>query len=71
MKLFDMLTLRAGKMIPAYSILDNINTLLSRSELLTAPGRFSRSRDIFGTDAGAALGFDTSWVTIRASSPNS
>ncbi len=59
MKLFDMLTLRAGKMIPAYSILDKyqhlgvaIGTPYGTRPLLAVEGYIPE------TDAGAALGFD-------------
>jgi len=59
MKLFDMVTLRAGKMIPAYSILDKyqhlgvaIGTPYGTRPLLAVEGYIPE------TDAGFALGFD-------------
>ncbi len=59
MKLFDMVTLRAGKMIPAYSILDKyqhlgvaIGTPYGTRPLLAVEGFIPE------TDAGVALGFD-------------
>jgi len=59
MKLFDMLTIRAGKMIPAYSILDKyqhlgvaIGTPYGTRPLLAVEGYIPE------TDAGFALGFD-------------
>jgi|GEM_PF-1048346 len=61
MKLFDMLTIRAGKMIPAYGILDKyqhlgvaIGTPLGTRPLLAVEGMIPE------TDAGFALGLDYS-----------
>ncbi|HOW52593.1 MAG TPA: hypothetical protein PLV42_11195 [bacterium] len=59
MKLFEMLTIRAGKMIPSYGILDKyqhlgvaVGTPLGTRPLLAVEGWIPE------TDAGFALGFD-------------